>query len=392
MMGNDLKLRGKYALEHLLQNLLQGMRIFPLRQKVVFSSFSGRQYSDSPRRISEYLARVHPEIRQVWAFCSPEDFAYLKDQGIKTVRYKSLAYLYEVMTARVYVDNVEFWSILKFRPEQMVLQTWHGGGAYKRIGQDRLDVGQREQRHAVEKMNKITLFLSSSQAFTDFVIRGAFEYQGRVLPCGLPRNDELRIPNALRADRVRRELGIGPEEHILLYAPTFRNSHSLEPYSVDFAGLCDALHRRFGGSWRVVLRMHYYISQRMADQAGSVRAVDASSYPDMQHLLNAADVLLTDYSSSIWDFLLTGKPCFLYATDLDEYQGERNFYVPIDQWPFPLAQDNGQLQANVEQFDEEAYRRKLEEHYTQLGGCESGSATAQAVQAIADHISGGTHE
>ncbi len=387
-----MKLWAKYTLEHLIQNMLQGMRLFPLQPKVIFSSFSGRQYSDSPRRISEYLSRYHPEIRQVWAFCNPEEFSFLHQRGIKTVRYKSAAYLYEVMTSAVYVDNVEFWSILKFRPEQMIVQTWHGGGAYKRIGQDRLDVGPLEQRHAVEKMNKITLFLSSSQAFTDHVIRGAFEYRGKVLPCGLPRNDELLNPDPDRANAVRQTLGIGQEERILLYAPTFRNSHALEPYNVDFEALSTALTQRFGGRWTVVLRMHYYISKRMMEQPETVRVVDASGYPDMQHLLAAADVLLTDYSSSIWDFMLTGKPCFLFASDLDLYQQERNFYLPIEQWPFPLAQDNTQLQRNVLQFDTTSYLKKLEAHYTDLGGCETGCATAQISSAIADHLSGGTYE
>ena len=129
-----MKQRIKYAIEHGIQNALQLFRRLPLQPRVNFIAFSGRQYSDSPRRISELLLREHPEIQQVWAFNEPEKFRFLEETGIKVVKYKSLQYLYYVMTSKVYVDNAEFWSILKFRPGQMVLQTWHGGGAYKRVG------------------------------------------------------------------------------------------------------------------------------------------------------------------------------------------------------------------------------------------------------------------
>ena len=140
-----MKQRIKYAIEHGIQNALQLFRVLPLQDRVNFIAFSGRQYSDSPRRISELLLKEHPEIQQVWAFNEPEKFRFLEEKGIKVVKYKSLEYLYYVMTSRVYVDNAEFWSILKFRPGQMVLETWHGGGAYKRVGGHRIDVNAREQ-------------------------------------------------------------------------------------------------------------------------------------------------------------------------------------------------------------------------------------------------------
>ena len=84
-----MKQRIKYAIEHGVQNALQLFRVLPLQDRVVFMSFSGRQYSDSPRRISELLRREHPEIQQVWAFCEPEKFAFLEEAGVRTVKYKS---------------------------------------------------------------------------------------------------------------------------------------------------------------------------------------------------------------------------------------------------------------------------------------------------------------
>ena len=380
-----MKQRIKYAIEHGIQNALQIFRLLPLQNRVSFIAFSGRQYSDSPRRISELLLKEHPEIQQVWAFNEPEKFRFLEEKGIKVVKYKSLEYLYYVMTSRVYVDNAEFWSILKFRPGQMVLETWHGGGAYKRVGGHRIDVNAREQQHAVEKMNKITLFLSSSHAFTNFVIRDAYQYRGEVLECGLPRNDDLLHPDPAAAERVRKALDIPENAKVLVYAPTFRNSHSLDLYDVDFAALKAALEQKFGGEWLIALRMHYYLTDKaMASNAPFLR--NATDYPDMQDLLVCADALLTDYSSCMWDISLMHKPCFLYARDISEYRGERDFYTPIESWPFPLASNNDELARVIADFDSDAYRAAVDRHHRELGSTESGTAAKQCVERIAGFL------
>ncbi len=383
-----MKQRIKYAIEHGVQNALQIFRVMPLQNKVVFIAFSGRQYSDSTRRISELLAKQHPEIPRVWAFENPEKFWFLREKGVKIVKYKSLEFLYHVMTAKVYVDNAEFWSALKFRPGQMVLETWHGGGAYKRVGGDRIDVNEREQQHAVEKMNKITLFLSSSRAFTEFVIRGAYRYSGQVLECGLPRNDDLLHPDPHTPGAVRAQFGIPGEANILLYAPTFRNSHTLDLYDVDFAGLKAALEGKFGGEWVILLRMHYYMADK-ALASGGLYLYNATDYPDMQELLLASDVLLTDYSSCMWDFSLLHRPCFLYARDISEYRGERDFYTPMEEWPFPLAQDNGELFRAIGAFDESKYLQAVQKHHTDLGSTESGTAAKQCCDRIHAFMTGG---
>lgn len=381
--------RLKYLLEHLLQNILKVFWLFPIRQRqILFSAFSGRQYADSPKRISDELLQTHPEYQQIWAFTDPEKYAHLKEKGIKVVKFKSLAYLYYAMTSHVFVDNVEFWSILTFRRKQMVLQTWHGGGLYKRVGSDRMDVSQPQLQHVVEKMRKNTLFVSSCQQFTKYVIRGAFGYDGDVLEVGLPRNDELIHGTGVDLRSLREQLDIPVDHKIVLYAPTFRNSLRTDLYDIDMERLRQALHLRFGGQWTVLLRLHYYMSDRK--MAILPHVIDATGYPDMQHLLQLADVLVTDYSSSLWDFSLMYKPAFVYANDLADYCTERNFYTPIEQWPFPVATGNESLVKAIVEFDEEAYRRRVSRHHAQLGSTETGEATHLVCQHIEKHIMEGT--
>lgn len=384
-----MKLRLKYMLEKLIQAALGLFYIFPVSQnKILFSSFSGRQYSDSPKRISDAMLNYKKECQRVWAFTEPEKYRYLEEQGIKVVKFKSLSFLYHAMTCRVYVDNVEFWSILKFRKEQMVLQTWHGGGAYKRIGADRLDVSDAELRHVVDKMRKNTVFVSSCKAFTDYVIHGAFKYGGEIMEVGLPRNDELVGDGGIDRDELRCELGIAGDSKVVLYAPTFRNSLTVDLYDVDMDRLRNALKCRFGGEWTVLLRLHYYMSGKHLAADGKF-VVDVTSYPDMQHLLKLADVLVTDYSSTLWDFSLMKKPCFVYANDLEEYCTERNFYLPIEKWPFPVASGNDALEEAILNFDEAAYDAAVDAHMELLGSTETGRATELICERICKHIKEG---
>lgn len=385
-----MRLRIKYAIEGLVHLLTRVFCLFPLNsRRVLFSSYSGRQYSDSPRAISECLREADGSLEIVWAFLQPENYAALRAEGVRTVRYKSLRYLYYALTAGVYVDNVEFWSALRFRRGQMVLETWHGGGAYKKVGADRQDVGERERRHAVDKMRQVTLFLSSSRAFTERVIRGSYRYTGEVLEAGLPRNDDL-IKGRLRARAVFDFYGIPEGTRLLLYAPTFRKNEARlgrgaqSGPEADWPRLRAALAERFSGNWMLLRRSHYYLAPQSAGREAE-GIVEVSDYPDMQRLLAAADVLLTDYSSSMWDFSLSGKPCFLLAEDLAAYRHERDFYTPIESWPFPLAHDPEELLLRIRNFDADDYGRRVQAHHEALGARESGEAARRAAEAILAH-------
>ncbi len=382
-------IRLKYAIEFVLSILVRIFHLIPLQKSQVFlSAFSGRQYSDSPRRISEYLQENHPDIRLVWAFIEPEKYTFLQEKGIKIVKYKSIAHLYYALTSKVYVDNVEYWSLLRFRKKQLVIQTWHGGGAYKRIGADRLDIGQAERRHTLDKMNRTKVFVSSGRAFTEKVIRGSYRYDGEVLEVGLPRNDELLRPDLVFRNTVREKLEIPADAKIVLYAPTFRNSHNTDLYDVDYTRLRKALSERFGGNWIVLLRMHYYMTAQRQVSGADAAIIDVSEYPDMQDLLRLADVLVTDYSSTLWDFSLMERPCFVYATDIKAYRGERDFYTPITEWPFPLAQNNDELEKEILSFNEDRYVAEVKRHHAELGNSETGTATAQVCTKIAEYIGG----
>lgn len=355
----------------LLKNLLRLFFVFPIKpNRILFISYNGKQYSCNPKYIFENLIDNEVGIEYVWAFCNPKDFSIIDERVIK-VRYKSLLYLYFALTARIVVENAEGWSILPKRKGQIVINTWHGGGAYKGVGLNRRDTSKAEDKNMLEKHQRVSLYISSSRAFTEMTLRKSFGYSGEVLECGMPRNDILIHSDSKDKERIRRKLKLCESERYILYAPTFRKDLSYET-NVDFEGLVRALEQRFSGKWRVLYRHHYYVSDNSLDS----QLIDVSTVPDMQELLLVADALLTDYSSSMWDFSFTGRPGFLFVPDLQDYlNGERAFYSPIESWPFEYACTNHDLFELIKSYDELAAKRRIQCHHTMLESYENGIAT-----------------
>lgn len=348
--------------------------------RIVFFSYFGKQYSCNPMYISEYIQKNYPRTDIVWAFNDPEAYAYLEKSGIKVVKYNSLRFLRILMTSGTIVTNSEVPSWWAFGNKQLYINTWHGGGAYKRVGISyQKETAGKQKRGTIAHRNKC-VYLSSSEAFTRQTIRESFEHTGEVLECGMPRNDCLVNQEFEKAgEKVRTACGISSDTRICLYAPTYRESKDAAEYELDCTCLKKALSERFGGKWVILYRMHYAV---MNSLRGSAEYLDVSGYPRMQELLCAAEFLITDYSSCMWDYALSGKPGMLYTTDLALYDMERGFYSDIHTWPFALAQSHEELEKAILTYDEEDGKARAERHLRNLGSCETGRAT----EAVSEYI------
>jgi CDP-glycerol glycerophosphotransferase len=175
-------------------------------------------------------------------------------------------------------------------------------------------------------------------------------------------------------------LGLKDGEKLILFAPTYRKPDDnyfkdsiAISYGVDCDRVCKAMAHRFGGTWRFAYRLHPCVVNRDGLPGGDV--MDLSDYPDMQELLLAADAMINDFSSSMWDFMLTGRPSFLFAIDLEHYIKTTQVYTPVEEWPFPRSTNNDDLEKSILNFDEDSYAAACRYHYTSLGGCETGKAT-----------------
>ena len=363
-------------------------RLAPIdRKKVVFCSYYGKGYSDSPKAIAEALLASGEDLKLVWLLRDPKDAAHLPE-GISPASYRGIRRVWELSTAAAWVDNCRKGERCK-RKGQYYLQTWHGF-ALKRIEQDAADALEPLYvRSCIQDSAQCDLMVSGSGFMTRLYQR-AFWYQGSVAEYGTPRNDVFFSPQPQLSEKVRRAFGLPEDRKLVLYAPTFRADHSCSAYKLDVPALLEACRDRFGGQWSGLIRLHPNVAERSAGlfayDGGAI--LDATAYPDMQELLCAADILVTDYSSCMFDFALSGKPCFQFATDIEAYRLDRNFYFPLDTLPFPLAGSNQALCRAVRSFDAQQYAGNWDAFAQEHHFCEDGHAARRCADWILARLHG----
>ena len=370
-------------LKKLLRNCLWQILSFLPKdpKKAVCQSFYGRGYSDSPRAIAEELKSRG--WRVYWVVNSAEAAASLP-KGVTPLLLDSPKAIYHQCTAGVWMDNSRKWAYTQKRGKTCYVQTWHGF-PLKRIEGDAGDALPEDYIRAAKKDSAMAdLFLSDSR-FLSEIYRRAFWYQEDILECGFPRNDILFGKHPEIVEKARRALGIPAGKKLMLYAPTFRKDKGLEVYDVDYRRVQKALENHFGGEWLLLARLH----PNIADKAGALGldpkvVINASDYPDIQELYLISDALLTDYSSVMFDYMNTGRPCFAYVNDLAAYRDDRNFYFDIDKLPFSRAETNGELEEIILNFDAESQAQSVKEFCDEFGIIENGSAAKQAV----DYLTG----
>jgi CDP-glycerol glycerophosphotransferase len=324
---------------------------------VLFESWRGKQYSDSPRAISEELSRRGgPD--QLWVV---NDRSVQMPDDIPTVVRLSRDYYSALARARWVVANDSMPTFYSKRAGTTYLQTWHGT-PLKRIGfdMDTIHFANKnyleEFRHEVAKWD----FLVSPNSFSTEILRRAFRYDGEILETGYPRNDVFHAgeQEAIR-ERVRTWYGIPRDKRVVLWAPTWRDNaftpgrRYVFPMTLDLARVADAV----GGDTVLLFRGHHLVSATIDQAALSNDFVkDVTQYPDVSDLYLAADVLMTDYSSVMFDFANTGKPMLFYTWDLEMYRDVlRGFYFDFEKdAPGPLLRTTDEVIAALRDLEDVA--------------------------------------
>ena len=369
--------------------LLRVFWVFPLQKnRILFRSNHGEKYNCNPKYISEYIERNHPNAFElIWIFKgdSYKSHKHLeRTHSIKVVKEESLKGVFYMMTSGFLVDNHGVMSYVPIRKEQVVINTWHGGGSYKK---EYAKSTKEHQKYMSEMYSATTAFISSCQKFSQCNLAEIYASSPqKILPIGMPRNDLMFHGDREEiSKKVKKALGVNEDEKIILYAPTFRYGLNEKLYFLNPEKLTKACSERFGGKFVLVNRVHPFIEKFFKDNVKD-NFVTSNDYEDMQELILASDVMITDYSSCMWDASLRKLPCFIYAADLDEYIGNRGFHTPIKEWPFPLSRCEDELIHNIAAFDEAAYAKDVETHHKRLGSYEKGTACKEAYEYIASRL------
>jgi CDP-glycerol glycerophosphotransferase len=310
--------------------------------KVVYNSYGGR-YSDNPRAIYELLAARDQHHRHLWLMDPLHEHGF--PSGLKTVRFGTPECLDALQTADVVVSNTHIELDWRKRPGAVYLQTWHGT-PLKHIHFDVLQAPPGRLEYLSLDVARWDFLLSPNEASTG-PLRQAFGFTGEVAETGYPRNDILVAPRGAEVrDRVRAELGIPADKTVVLYTPTWRDDLRDEHGKLDFALHLDLeeFTGQLGADHVLLLRLHYMVSGRLQpiDLPG---VYDASFHPEVSELYLAADLMITDYSSTMFDFAVTGKPLLFYTYDLAHYRDTlRGFYFDFHlRAPGPLLHTSEQV-------------------------------------------------
>ena len=354
--------------------------------RVLCWAYNYKQYGCNPRYLTEYLLDNYPDMDIVWVFRKGIDISGI-DKRIKCVRFRTWEYLKMVNSAEFLVTNsrTDPWHIYWHkRPEQKYLMLWHGGAALKKVERDAEDkLGYSYWRKAKRDSEVCDLMISGCRANTDLIKR-SFWYSGEVLEAGIPRNDiffDTKQHREIR-ERLNREYNIPESHRIVMYAPTFRRSGTIEPYRIDWQELLPHLREKFDGKEvTIFLRLHPNLIGKVDTTSlqNSPAVVDMTRYHDMQELLCISDMLITDYSSSMFDYAMLRRPCLLYATDVEQY--DRGYYYDFSQLPFPLARNGKQLAELIKNFELDSYLSTLDKFLNQtLGLKERGVAAKELAE------------
>lgn len=374
----------KYFKNLLIIFLYYICRIFPINnKKIVISSYYGKGYGDNAKYIVEEIIRQDLDWDIVWLCNKSID---TMPKVVRKVKNNSISSIYEMVTAKVWIDNCRKPYFTRKRKGQFYIQTWHGGIALKQIEKDvAIKLGNDYIKKAKNDSKMADLFISNSKFCTD-MYNSIFWYEGEVLECGSPRCDILINENESIKEKVNKYFGFKKNSHILIYAPTFRKNNNTEIYNIDFDQLIKVLENKFGGEWNILVRLHPNISSKDNFMKYNSKIKNSTNYDDMYELLLASDILITDYSSSMFEFSFTKKPVILYAPDIKLYKEERDFYFDIYSLPYPLSLNNEQLFNEIENFDINLYSSKLKEFILNLNVKENGSASYHVVNKIKEII------
>ena len=367
--------------------------LFPVKKnKVFFCSFHGGAFRDNPKYIAMELAKLKEQHEFIWAIKKGMDSSSFPD-CIKVVNVWSLQYFYHLATARIWVDDNRKSSFIRKRKSQYYIQTWHGSIGLKKIEYD-VDRAQCGKLYCnyydfyAKNDTRMTDLMISNSKFCTNLYRRAFAYKGEILLAGTPKLDLLLSCTDAERERLKLAVGMKKDAHILLYAPTFRVDHSLEPYQLDYARLRRSLTRKFGGDWQILIRLHPIMTQHMRPvNFDYVR--DMTSYPDIEELLCFTDMLITDYSSTMFEMAIARRPVLIYATDTESYVNDRGFYFPFDSLPFPTAKSNEELERVIENYDRETSLAATDYFMEKLDVHETGHASEIVADVIEQVIRGG---
>nr|WP_293995536.1 CDP-glycerol glycerophosphotransferase family protein [uncultured Fusobacterium sp.] len=334
--------------------------------KIIFSNFYGKGYGEIPKYIAEKIIEENKKNNEKWGLVwlvqnKKEKFP----KEIKTVKTGTLKALYEYKTAKIWVDNIRTSFKPDKKEEQIYLQTWHGSFPIKKIEKDTERTLSADYIKTAKKDGEVIDAILVDSYFQEQIYKRAFWLNKNVeyLRFGSPRTDFLinNQNNENLKEKIKKELKI-ENKKIVLYAPTFRDNESIEGYKLEFENIIETFEKKYKEEFLILIKLHPNATKFEDIFKYSTKILNFNFYSDIQLLSLIADILITDYSSIFFDFIILKKPIFISAFDFKDYLKNREIYDVIYQLPFNVSYNNEELLKDIDNFNEENYIQKIEKY------------------------------
>lgn len=367
-------------------------KLFPINKKlIVFESHRGLSYSCNPKYIYEELLQYTSNYVCVWSL--QDTNTAIKGDAIKVTRF-SLKYYFYLATAQYWINNGEFGRKVVRRKGTTYINTQHGT-PLKKMG---VDIPYLSHKKRMFDKSKKWDYLISPNAYTTEIWRRAYRFSGEILETGYPRNDIFYRDNKIESiRRLKERLGLSLNKKVILYAPTYRDSFVRSNGKADTVGFelkpdLNLLHEKLSGEYVLVIRLHHLISQEnyfdlegisQNGDSGFFRDFSAAAY-DAQELCLVSDILITDYSSIMFDYANLRRPILFYTYDMEDYQNDiRGLYLNFNKIaPGPILKNTEELVdaiINIEILKNE-YWEKLNAFYNKFCYLDEGISAQRIVE------------
>ena len=322
----------------LILNLIKFM-VKPDDRLVLFISFGGKKFDDSPREIYDEMIKDNRfyNYEFVWAFHNPDDFTIPRGRKVRTDSFK---YFITALKAKCWITNSRVERGLSFKGKNtFYFNTWHGT-PIKKMG---MDISNGNKSFGTKAKWNVDIMTSQSKYEADIFSRVFNIDREKFLVCGLPRNDSLAKATAESKKKMMQKIGLPLDKKVILYAPTFREYERDNQLNcviappIDF----DKWKEEISSDYIVLLRAHYEVVEVLNVKANDGFVYDVSNYPVLNDLMVASDLLISDYSSIFFDYSILDRPMFCYAYDYENYVDRRGLYFDIrESLPGGLINEN----------------------------------------------------
>ena len=372
---------------------------FILRPKgniILFESSNGRNYTGNPRYVYEEILKqgLDNEFKCVWVFMHPEEHEI--PGNAKKVKRSFFKFLYYTIVSGTWIFDSRHLYYLKKNKRTKYIQTWHGT-PLKKLGLDMEYInmsGNKDISKYHDDFKKNTAaweYLISQNSYSSEIFKRAFAFNGEMLEIGYPRNDILvNNNNEEYIDKIKTKFNISKDKKIILYAPTWRDNQYYKKGEYKFATEMDfdAMKEALSKDYVLIVKYHYLVKENIDwDKYGDF-IVECDANWDIQELYLISDVLITDYSSVMFDYAILRRPMLFFAYDMEFYkEGLRNFYFDMfEEVPGPIVEDTDGLIEEIRKLDdyESRYGQKYDAFQNKFNEFDKGTASKQIIDLIKD--------